>query len=132
VQPFPPTGAKFQISKTSADGHHPVFSRDGRELFYVPGPGQFEAVAITTTPSFGFGNPVPLPRTFGSASPMTERTLDVTPDGRILGLTDAQATAAPGGEGRLAAPTRIQVVLNWFQEVRERAPLRRAAAIGRP
>jgi Tol biopolymer transport system component len=28
VQPFPATGALFQISKTSEDGHHQVWSRD--------------------------------------------------------------------------------------------------------
>ncbi len=37
VQPFPPTGAKYQLPNV-LDNHHPLWSPDGRELFYVPGP----------------------------------------------------------------------------------------------
>ena len=39
VQPFPPTGAKYQISKNAEDGHHPVWSPDGAELCVHAGPG---------------------------------------------------------------------------------------------
>jgi serine/threonine-protein kinase len=35
VQPFPTTGALYQLSKNSA-GHHPMWSADGKELFYEP------------------------------------------------------------------------------------------------
>ncbi len=34
VQPFPPTGVKYQISATIDDGHHPAFSPDGSQLLY--------------------------------------------------------------------------------------------------
>jgi len=33
VQPFPPTGGKWQVSPSG--GFHPVWRRDGRELFYL-------------------------------------------------------------------------------------------------
>src|SRR5262249_33482185 len=33
VQPYPPTGAKFQITREG--GHHPLWSRDGKELLFV-------------------------------------------------------------------------------------------------
>ena len=36
VQPFPPTGTKYQIAR----GGRPLWSRDGKELFFVPAPGR--------------------------------------------------------------------------------------------
>jgi Tol biopolymer transport system component len=39
VQPFPPTGAKYQISKNADDGHHPIWSPDGAELLFGLGAG---------------------------------------------------------------------------------------------
>ncbi|OFW20401.1 MAG: hypothetical protein A3H97_20960 [Acidobacteria bacterium RIFCSPLOWO2_02_FULL_65_29] len=35
LQPFPPTGAKYQISKNADDAHHPVWSPDGAELVFI-------------------------------------------------------------------------------------------------
>ena len=37
VQPFPATGAKYQVSRGDV-GHHALWSRDGKQLFYIPGP----------------------------------------------------------------------------------------------
>ena len=50
VQPFPATGAKYQISRGDV-GHHALWSRDGKQLFYIPGPGRFVVVNVTTQPS---------------------------------------------------------------------------------
>src|SRR5258706_10369682 len=46
VQPFPTTGATYPISS----GFHPMWSPDGKELFYVRGAAaaQFGAVSVTT------------------------------------------------------------------------------------
>lgn len=49
VQPFAGPGRRSQISNDS--GAEPVWSRDGRELFYVNG-DKMMAVEITTTPAF--------------------------------------------------------------------------------
>src|SRR5215472_16567152 len=59
VQPFPPTGERYQLPVRRGN-HHPLWSRDGKELFYVPGPGEFVAISVSTTPSFLFGNPIPI------------------------------------------------------------------------
>ena len=59
VQPFPPTGAKYQVPST-LDNHHPIWAPDGRSLFYVPGPRLFARVSVATEPTFRFGNPVSL------------------------------------------------------------------------
>ena len=46
VQPFPPTRAIYQVSSND-DGHHPVWSRDGRELFFIPAPGRLTRVRVS-------------------------------------------------------------------------------------
>jgi hypothetical protein len=35
VQPVPATGARYQVSTTTETGHHPFWSPDGKELFYL-------------------------------------------------------------------------------------------------
>src|SRR5262249_45528541 len=59
VQPFPATGTKYQITR-GTDSHHPLWSPDGKELFYVPGPGQFVRVGVSTQSNFSVGNPTPV------------------------------------------------------------------------
>lgn len=121
MQPFPATGAKYQISKDDVSGHHPVWSPDGTELFYIPGPGQFVAVNVTSRGSFAFSNPIPVPKGgFLEAGPSTVRSYDITPDGkRIVGAIDASQTQS----GTPAAP-QFQVVLNWFDELKQRVPVK--------
>ena len=119
VEPYPRTGAQFQISRDAEDGHHPVWSGDGRELFYTPGPGsRLIAVPIATQPTLAFGESVLIPRFFTNAPPAADRTYDVSNDGRFLGLrTDVTETGTP------IAP-QIEVVTNWFNELRQRVPSR--------
>ena len=118
VQPFPATGAKYQILSKAGDApHHPLWSPDGKELFYIPRAGGFEVVSINTQPTFTFGNPVPVPRAFGVAANTTPRTFDITPDGKIV----AVVTSGQAQSGAPATP-QIQVVLNWFEELKQRVP----------
>jgi len=119
VEPYPRTGAQFQISKDAEDGHHPVWSADGHELFYTPGPGsRLIAVPISTRPSFAFGETVLIPRFFTNAPPTTDRTYDVGKDGRFLGLrTDVTEAGTP-------IASQIEVVTGWFAELQQRVPSR--------
>ena len=64
VQPFPATGAKYQLLANGGSPHHQLWSPDGKELFYNPRAGSFEAVAVTTHQTFAFGNPIAVPRPF--------------------------------------------------------------------
>jgi serine/threonine-protein kinase len=120
VDAYPLTGAsRYQISLPSDDGHHPAWSRDGKELFYTPGPGnRFYAVKITTTPAFAFSDPVSITRPFVNAPPTTDRTYDVTADGRFLALR-----ADVGADSKPILP-QIQVVLNWFDELKQKVPIK--------
>jgi hypothetical protein len=92
-----------------------VWSADSGQLFYNPGPGQFESVSVTTLPTFAFGNPVALPRPFPGASPRERRPYDSTPDGKFVSAIAAGQSVS----GRPTAP-QIQAVLNWFEDVRTR------------
>lgn len=100
VTSFPQPGGKLQIS--TSGGSFPVWSRDGKELFYVSADGKMTAVAVKTGPKFDAGVPKPLfeVRTdlaaFGSV-------YDVSNDGRFL-------IPVPVDQG---ATTPITVVVNW-------------------
>jgi hypothetical protein len=121
VQPFPATGAKFTLSARGFDTPHEVtWSPEGTELFYNPRPGGFESVSVTTHPAFAFGRSVAVPRAFRVSPPEARRSYDVTPSGRFLGVVPV----GQGESGPSAAP-QVQVVLNWFQELRERMSVER-------
>jgi eukaryotic-like serine/threonine-protein kinase len=119
VQPFPATGARYQIPRLDFD-YHPLWSADGKDLFYIPAAGRFAAVSVQMQPNFAFGNPVEAQAIaftrgirFGDV-----RNYDVTPAGKFVALVDPRA---PGASGTSAAP-EIQVVLNWFEELKQHVP----------
>lgn len=118
VQPFPPTGAKYQISR--GHSHAPVWSPDGKELFYYDVDARkLVAVSIQTQPSFSFGVPVPLPFE-GMLQTGYERQYDVSPDGkRFLVLLPGNP-----GESESRPTQQINIVLNWFEELKQRVPVR--------
>jgi hypothetical protein len=120
VQPFPATGARYRVFAKAADNpHHPLWSPDDKELFYIPRVGGFEAVKVITQPTFDLGNAVQIPRVFPTAPPTTPRPFDITPTGRIVSvIARGQTTAA-------SAPSMIHVVLNWFDELTARVPAAR-------
>ena len=117
VQPFPPTGAKYPV----VPGGHPFWSHDGSELFYNPAPQQIGVVRINTRPTLSFGEPAVF-QTAGllSRSPgNSPRVWDIAPDGkRLIGVTDAVESALAGE----AATLQIEVVLNWFTDLKARVP----------
>ena len=123
VEPFPATGAKYQI--TTENGHHPVWLPDGPGLSYRIGSNVQVAVSVNTTPSFSFGNPVSavtagLPTVESFAS----RSYDVTRDGSafLAVAPDADVSEAQT-PGQVGAPQEIWIVLNWFEELKRLVPL---------
>lgn len=113
VQPFPTTGGKFQV--TSEGGQHPVWSPDGRKLFYEH-MGHLMSVAIRTQSSFAFGTPtlLPIPEIVQSQK-TAPRQYDIMPDGKQFIVKFPPATTKGA-----APPSQIQVVLNWFTELKQR------------
>jgi Tol biopolymer transport system component len=112
VQPYPGPGGKWQIS--TEGGMEPTWNPNGRELFYRTG-DKMMAVDITTEPNFKAGKPKVLFERHYEPTPATGTNYDVSPDGqRFLMLKPS--------EQETAAPTQINVVLNWSEELRRRVP----------
>jgi Tol biopolymer transport system component len=111
VQPYPGPGRKWHISTDG--GTEPVWNRNGRELFYRRG-NRMMAVDITTQSGFTAGKPHMV---FEGPylAPGTFPNYDVSVDGqRFLMLK-------PTEQAQLA-PTQINVVLNWAEELKQRVP----------
>jgi len=73
------------------------------------------AVDIATQPSFAAGKPRVLFEGRYVPTPATSPNYDVSPDGqRFLMLKPNEQEAS--------APTQINVVLNWFEELKRRVP----------
>jgi serine/threonine protein kinase len=118
VRPFPISAAKYQIHSGGPNGDvHPVWSRDGKELSFSTGPGTFQAVSVNTESGFTFSSPAPIPRGGLLGTPNGPRNYDILPDGRFIGVVPAGQTQS------LGAP-QMNVVLNWFEELKQRVPVR--------
>jgi serine/threonine-protein kinase len=118
VQPFPPTGAVYQLTR-GENAHFPVWSRDGKTLFYVPGPGRFASIDVATDPTFSFANPVPAPMVGFLEGGMTfVRSYDLMPDAKhVIGTVNSTFQRANPGRG-----PNIEVIVNWFEELNARVP----------
>jgi eukaryotic-like serine/threonine-protein kinase len=115
VQPFPPTGAKYQISTRLASD--PVWSPDGKQIIYLDRALSRSALAVVdvrTQPSFAVGTPTPLP--VEGFVQRGGRPYDITPDGKQF------IVMLPPSETKSGETLQINVVLNWFQDLKQRAP----------
>jgi serine/threonine-protein kinase len=111
VQPFPGPGARYTIS--SSGGTEPLWARNGQELFFR-NRDRMMVVQITKQP-FGASRPKLLfVSTFASRA--NRANYDISPDGsRFVMINDGQ---------RANSATQINVVMNWFSELRERVPVK--------
>jgi hypothetical protein len=101
LQAFPKPGDKHQVSVDG--GFLPIWSRDGRELFYLHPSGRMMSVAIRAdAASIDVGAPRIL-FTWTSERLSRLRGVDVAPDGRFL-----MALETSEGVSRVPA-----LILNW-------------------
>ncbi|MGK2962584.1 MAG: protein kinase domain-containing protein [Gemmatimonadaceae bacterium] len=108
VRPFPDAGGgRWQISRDG--GSEPLWSPNGRELFYRNGRGDLVVVEFVSQPTFR----VTAERVLFSArdylSDNRHGNYAVSPDGRSFYFV----RSLPG------TPSRLVVVLNWFEELRK-------------
>jgi eukaryotic-like serine/threonine-protein kinase len=117
VQPVPPTGVKYLGS--TPGGHHSEWSHDGNRLLYFPLADPLASVPVMTRNGFDIGNSSPIPGGFVSSftSPQNARPYDISPDGLRM------VAVVPQTSNTGSAP-RIEVVLNWFTELKQRVPTR--------
>ncbi|MFY9530333.1 MAG: protein kinase [Candidatus Acidiferrales bacterium] len=112
VTPFPGPGGKWQIS--TEGGTEAVWARNGRELFYRNG-DKMMAAAVETKPAFAAGKPKLLFEGHYETSLYAfQPSYDVSPDGKRFLMVKASE--------RESVATRINVVLNWFEELKRRVP----------
>jgi serine/threonine-protein kinase len=116
VERYPELDNRQQIS---SGGMRPLWSRDGRELFFTSVDGrQMLAVAVQPGTPLVAGRPQVLfdyatqPATGGT------RPYDIAPDGRFLIIRSGQ----PRASGDTAS--NLVVVLNWFEELKRLVPTR--------
>ena len=114
VRPFPNVQAgRWQVS--TSGGRHPVWSRSGRELFFLDPDDRVTSVGVDTAAGFRFGTPrTILERNY--FEPTGVRSYDVSPDGRRFLMI--KTTAGPEG-----ARAQVVVVLNWSEELKRRVPV---------
>jgi serine/threonine-protein kinase len=125
IRPFPDidSGGKWQVSTNG--GKIPLWSPDGSELFYLSDDSCM-AVEVGAEPTLKLGKTTVLFK--GTYSSHTnpdgsqDTSWDIHPDGtRFLmmkpspSIDAAPATAAPR--------PRINIVLNWFEELKQRVPV---------
>ena len=118
VQPFPDVDdGKWQIS--TVGGRSPLWGPDGRELFYMTEAGVM-GVGVETSRNFVPGTPaLVIGGRYSLAG--TGRAYDIAPDGRrFLMVKEATPT---DGDDPFAGLTQIVVVLNWFEDLKERVPI---------
>jgi hypothetical protein len=104
--PFPGTGNEY--STPEEDRFYPLWSPDGKEVIYTEISGDLFSRSVSTSGAFAFGpeRALPVESIPGGGS----RSFDIMPDGeRFLVIVPSED-----------APPRVNVVLNWFEELEDR------------
>jgi eukaryotic-like serine/threonine-protein kinase len=113
LQAFPTSGSRHQL--TVDGGFEPVWIANGRELVYRSG-GRMFAVPVDTAHGFSAGKPVLLFEGRYALGMQASYAYDITPDGRFLMIKPGQDEVTP---------PRLNVILNWVDELARRVPVGR-------
>ncbi len=108
LRPYPGPGGIMQISNEGGDS--PLWSRDGRELFYMS-QGKMMAVAVRTRPELSASAPAVLFQ--GTFSDDIGSEYDLAADGKRFVIIRPPESAPSSG---------ILVVLNYFSELKHLSP----------
>ena len=105
VRPFPNVNDhKWTIS--TSGGWSPLWSPDGRELFYMNGTSMMVVAVEKRGASFVSGKPQLL--FDGPFDTTQDMNVDISPDGRSFVMVEADPDAKP---------TKVNVILNWSEEL---------------
>ena len=76
-------------------------------------------VAVKPGRGFDFSSAVSIPRPFLDLGATIARVYDMSPDGRrFIGIVAS-------GQGQVEVLTQMNVVLNWFEELKQLVPLKK-------
>jgi serine/threonine-protein kinase len=114
VRPYPPPGGRERVS--SNGGRSAVWSRDGRELFYLEG-DRLMAVSIDT--AAGFKASAPRMLFDGYVVSGSGTNYDVSSDGQRFVMVQRGPEAA-----LLEGRRPLRLVLNWFEELNRLVPMK--------
>jgi hypothetical protein len=95
-----PTRREWQVSTNG--GTRPVWSRDGKELYFIAADRNLRAVAVKSGPGSSFDAGAPKVLFDPHTGPLRTDRFDVAKDGRFLIPTLTQQSAPP-----------VTVVVNW-------------------
>jgi hypothetical protein len=113
VQPFPDGGKRHQIS--TGGGRTPVWSPDGRGIYYRNEEDQTLVAPVTTNPRFRAGAAqVLLEGQYAAGTYGWYPNFDIAPDGKSFVMIKEDESW-----GRA---TEVRVILNWFDELKRLAP----------
>ena len=116
VRPFPNVGGG-QWAVSTAGGTRPLWSRSGRELFYVGPDGALLRVPVEASgATWNAGTPMKLFDRRYFTGGAAGRTYDVSPDGQRFLMIKAPGTDAS------ATPPALIVVQHWDEELKARVP----------
>ena len=114
VRPFPGPGGKWQIS--TGGGMMPVWSRNGRELFYRTIDSRILVANYTARGDTFQADKPKLWSEKSLPSAGSHSNFDLAPDGKRFAVI-----LAPGG-GEEKPPNHVTFLLNFFDELRRKAP----------
>ncbi len=101
-----------KVAVSTEGGTHPIWSHDGRELFYRQGPSLM-AVAVDTTKGFRAETPQVLFDASVYAGAGGDTSFDVSPDGQRFVMIRGDDPSVS---------RQIVIVHNWFDELKRRVP----------
>ena len=120
MEPFPPTGAPYQI--TTGLSWNPMWSPDGDRLFYLGGARRdfFAVDILRKQTSLEYGTPRIL---FSAKDPVQTigygRIADMSSDGKRIVALQTWSDANDGQR-----QPSVNVVLNWFADLKQRVPVK--------
>jgi Tol biopolymer transport system component len=115
VQRYPELRSRQKISTDG--GHLPLWSRDGRELFFSSlDSRQILAVPVQSGTTLVAGRPQVLFE-FAMNNVLSGRPYDVAPDGRFLIIANGQREG-----GAVGVASNLILVQNWFEELKRLVP----------
>ena len=120
IRPFPEVEkGKWPVS--TSGGSSSRWSANGRELFYLSGDNSVMAIEVKTQPTFSLGVPRILFKSIYAGQTNSSGTpWDISPDGKRLLMMKEPGTGASADGG----PRKINIVLNWFEELKQRVPVK--------